>query len=237
MFKLVSKLVPKILSVEQKANRLEICQDLLGRLEIETDLLDKVITGDESWVFDYDPKTKRQSAEWHMKISPRPKKARMSRCSVKTRGFLTTVALGRKNLHLQDRQLITPSTKMSCNDFENGSSESTWTLQTIGCCTTIMHQLNTELSFREFLAMKNIPVLPHPTYSPDLALCYFYLFPKLKLKLKFIISGRWKAYKKTVTDEIHTLMENEFRYCYDQWKKRWNHCVTSQESYFEGDNL
>ena len=52
MQKICSKLVPKNLSVEQKANRLEICQDLLGRLEIEPNFLDKVITGDESWVFD-----------------------------------------------------------------------------------------------------------------------------------------------------------------------------------------
>jgi len=35
MRKICAKLVPKNLSVEQKANRLEICQDLLGRLEIE----------------------------------------------------------------------------------------------------------------------------------------------------------------------------------------------------------
>ena len=70
--------------MEQKANRLEICQDLLGKLEIEPDFLDKVITGDESWVFDYDPETKRQSAEWHTKNSALPKKARMSRSSVKT---------------------------------------------------------------------------------------------------------------------------------------------------------
>jgi len=53
------------LSVEQKANRLEICQDLLGRLETEPNFLDKVITGDESWVFDYDPETKRQIAYVH----------------------------------------------------------------------------------------------------------------------------------------------------------------------------
>ena len=59
-------------------NRLEIFQDLLGRLEIEPNFLDKVITGDESWVFAYDPKTKWQSEEWHTKSSPRPKKARMS---------------------------------------------------------------------------------------------------------------------------------------------------------------
>jgi hypothetical protein len=30
-------------------------KDLLGRLEIEPNFLDKLITGDESWLFDYDP--------------------------------------------------------------------------------------------------------------------------------------------------------------------------------------
>jgi len=37
MRKICAKLVPKKLSVEQKTNRLVICQDLLGRLEIEPD--------------------------------------------------------------------------------------------------------------------------------------------------------------------------------------------------------
>jgi len=43
--------------------------------------------------------------------------------------------------------------------------------------------------------------------------------------------------QKIVTDELHTLTENDFWYYYDQWKKRWKHCVTSQGSYFEGGNL
>jgi len=76
--------VLKNLFVEQKANWLEICQDLQGRLKIEPNFLDKVIMGDESWVFDYDPETKWQSSEWHMKSSPRPKKACMSISKVKT---------------------------------------------------------------------------------------------------------------------------------------------------------
>jgi len=102
--KICTKLVPKNLSVEQKANRLEICQDLQGRLEIEPNFLDKVITGDESWVFDHDPETKRQSSEWHTKSSPRPKKACMSRSKVKTMiiVFSTAVALCTRNLYLQD---------------------------------------------------------------------------------------------------------------------------------------
>jgi len=37
MRKICAKLVQINLSVEQKANRLEICQDLLGRTEIEPD--------------------------------------------------------------------------------------------------------------------------------------------------------------------------------------------------------
>jgi len=69
--------------VEQKVNWLEICQDLLGRIKIEPNFLHKVITGDESWVFDYDPEIKRQSEEWHTKSSPHPKKACMSRSRVK----------------------------------------------------------------------------------------------------------------------------------------------------------
>ena len=78
MRKICAKLVPKNFSVEQKANRLEICQDLLGRLEIEPNFLHKVIMADESWVFDYDTETKRQSEERHTKRSPRLKKACMS---------------------------------------------------------------------------------------------------------------------------------------------------------------
>ena len=149
----------------------------------------------------------------------------------------TAVALCTKNLYLQDRHLITPSTKMSWNDYENWSSESEGTLQMIGCCNTITRQLTLRFQFENFWMKKNIPVLPHPPYSPDLAPCDFYLFLKFKSKLKVHHFGTMENIQKIVTDELNTLTENDFQYCYDQWKKRWNHCVTSQGSYFEGDNL
>ena len=59
----MQNLVPINLSVEQKVNQLEICQDLLRRLETEPDFMDKVITEEESWVFNYDPETQWRSAE------------------------------------------------------------------------------------------------------------------------------------------------------------------------------
>ena len=43
-----------------------------------------MITGDETWMFEYDPETKRQSKEWHTSASPRPKKAKMSKSKIKS---------------------------------------------------------------------------------------------------------------------------------------------------------
>ena len=153
--------MPKNLSVEQKANRLEMCQDLLGRLEIEPDFINKVIVGDESRVFEYDPETQRQSAEWHTKSSHRPKKARMSRSRAKT--VIIVFFFGSRGIvhkgSVPPGQTIIPSTKMSWNDFENGSSESEWTLQTIRCCTTIKRQLTLRFQFEDFWQRRTFPYL------------------------------------------------------------------------------
>ena len=71
MRNLCAKMVPKNLTTEQKANRRDVCLDLLDRLEREPEFFSRVITGDESWIFQYDPETKRQSREWRTaKLSP-----------------------------------------------------------------------------------------------------------------------------------------------------------------------
>ena len=40
------------------------------------------------------------------------------------------------------------------------------------------------VAVQEFFARKQVCVLNHPPYSPDLSLCDYFLFPKLKLPLK-----------------------------------------------------
>ena len=47
MRKMCAKMVPKNLTTEQKANRRDVCLDLLGRLEKEPEFFSSVITGDE----------------------------------------------------------------------------------------------------------------------------------------------------------------------------------------------
>ena len=51
--------------------------------EEEPDFLGKVITGDETWVFQYDPETTRQSLQWKTPALPRPTKARMLKSKIK----------------------------------------------------------------------------------------------------------------------------------------------------------
>ena len=82
--KVCAKMVPKNLTTEHKANRRDVCLDLLDRLEREPEFFIRLITGDESWILEYDPETKRQSREWHTVNSPRPKKARISKSKIKS---------------------------------------------------------------------------------------------------------------------------------------------------------
>jgi len=81
MRKVCANMVPKELTEEQKQRRVTICQDLLER---QDDIFGHVITGDERWVYQYDPETKRQSAQWKTANSPRPKKFHQSKSRVKT---------------------------------------------------------------------------------------------------------------------------------------------------------
>ena len=71
MREVCAKMIPKELSEEQKQRRVTICQDLLER---QDDILGHVITGEETWVHQYDPETKRQNAQLKTANSPQPKK-------------------------------------------------------------------------------------------------------------------------------------------------------------------
>jgi hypothetical protein len=56
-----SKIVPKILTADQKQHRVNVCTDLRQLAFYYEIYLCRVITGDKSWVYGYDPETKQQS--------------------------------------------------------------------------------------------------------------------------------------------------------------------------------
>ena len=60
MKRAAAKIVPKLLNFEQKQHRMDIAQEMLTTFNNDPDLLKRVITTDESWVYGYDIETKAQ---------------------------------------------------------------------------------------------------------------------------------------------------------------------------------
>ena len=163
MRKMCAKMVPKNLTTEQKANRRDVCLDLLGRLEKEPEFFSRVITGDESWILEYDPDTKRQSRGWHTANSPHPKKARMSKSKIKSMliCFFDSQGIVHKDLCHQDKLSIKLFIRKSLRlrkmvAHVRTGIECTWMLQHDNA------PCHTAVSSNEFLTEKNIPMVPQP---------------------------------------------------------------------------
>jgi hypothetical protein len=108
MRKMCAKMVPKELTEEQKQRSVKIYEDLLER---QGDIWGCVITGDETWVYQYDPKTKWQSAQWKTANFPRSKKFCQSKSRVQT--MLLTLFDIRGIVHYSLSQLDKQSTKFT----------------------------------------------------------------------------------------------------------------------------
>ena len=139
MQKIFAKLVPKFLTNEQKENRRNVCLDLLERIENDIFFFKHVVRGDETWIFEYNPDTKRQSSEWHTSKSPRSKKARMSKSKIKTMPicFFDSQGVVHKEF-VPPGQLINSTIVRSLNNSEKGFIVSGQRLRTLGCCITTM---------------------------------------------------------------------------------------------------
>jgi histone-lysine N-methyltransferase SETMAR len=84
----------------------------------------------------------------------------------------------------------------------------------------------------QFLAGKGISAMDHPPYSPDLAPADFDCFQNSKCVLKgkrYLDVGDIKPMKKILTD----IPVQDFRNCFEQWPKLWEHCKKLEGDYFE----
>ncbi|KAF0740779.1 protein GVQW3-like [Aphis craccivora] len=207
MRRVCAKMVPKLLSQDQKNHRIEVCQSLKERTQNDPGFIKNVITGDETWVYGYDIETKRQSSQWKSVTSPRPKKARQVRSNVKT-------------------MLIT---------FFDIKGLIYYEFVPTGQTVNQTYYKEVLIKLREKIPDKQIPVVPHPPYSPYLAPCDFFLFPKIKTDLKGQGFDDIKTIKKNAVDQLKQLKVEDFQHCFKKWQERWDKCITSGGDYFEGD--
>ncbi|GFW04876.1 FLJ37770-like protein [Trichonephila clavipes] len=89
---------------------------------------------------------------------------------------------------------------------------------------------------QEIPGQTQIPVLEHPLYSPDLAPCDFYLFPKVKSALKGARFESVKTVKEKAARVFKELTKDDFQHCFQQWKIHMERCRDREGVYIEGDN-
>ena len=83
MWKICAKFVPRVLSEDQKERRCHESREMIKLIDSDPAVLDALVTNDESWIYCYDPETKRQSSQSKHAGSPRPKKARQRKSTHK----------------------------------------------------------------------------------------------------------------------------------------------------------
>ena len=87
----------------------------------------------------------------------------------------------------------------------------------------------------DYLSKMSIKTVPHPPYSPDLSPCDFWLFTKLKEKLRGRRYDTIDKMKEAVTKVIDMLTQEDFRGAFQKLLERYNKCIAARGDYFEGD--
>jgi len=236
---IAAKFVPRILTADQKQQRVNVCTVLRQLASNDENFLSRVITGDDSRVYGYDPETKQQSSQWKSLTSPRPKKVRQVKSNVKSMiiTFFDVKGIVHKEFVPTGQ---TVNFGFYCDVLRRlrvnvrRRRPKLWREQ-----TWLLHQDNapphTSVLTHQFLAKNKMAVIPHPPYSPDLTPCDSFLFPKMKLKLKgrrFVTTEEIQAEWQRVLD---TLTEKDFQEAFQKWRRRWDRCLHAGGNYFEGD--
>ena len=101
------------------------------------------------------------------------------------------------------------------------------------------HQVNApvhnSILVTDYLNKMGIKTVPQPRYSPDLAPCDFWLFPKLKEKIRSCRYETIEEMKETVTKVIDMLTQEDFHEAFQKLLERYNKCIAAGGDYFEGD--
>ena len=81
--KICAKFVPRVFREDQKERSFHESREMVELINSDPAVLDVLVTCNESWIYCYDPETKKQSSQWKHDGSPRPRKARQRKSNHK----------------------------------------------------------------------------------------------------------------------------------------------------------
>ncbi|KFD66990.1 hypothetical protein M514_20856, partial [Trichuris suis] len=214
---LLARWVPKALREEQLVRRVNLSQELLTKIKAnETWFLDRIVTGDETWIYQYDPESKMQSKQWLPRGSAGRVKFNAERSARKVMATIFWDSDGRAgNCECE---------KVNSRDYfpylhhDNAPAHSSRTVRTVLALArkrrgklhlgVLFHHDNvpghSSRTVRTVLREFRWELIPHQPYCPDLAPSDFFLFPKLKEHLKGTLFEPMDNAKRAVSTWCNT---------------------------------
>ena len=105
------------------------------------------------------------------------------------------------------------------------------------CARFVPHQLNAPRhktkKLYELLMKKQICVIDHPLYSPDLSPCDYFLFLKLKTAMKGAFNDDALTIETAVTQVLKIIPKTEFEKSMDKLVDRSKRCIELNRSNLE----
>jgi len=235
--KVASWFVPHALSVDQRHKHVQYATDIIKTALRNKNVLNSIVAEDETWFFRCDPTTKCQSAEWKSPASPKGKKFNLQKSKVKN--MLVCFYNSKEIIHhefVPGGQTLTGSFYLSvlerlwkriCHVQPEYSAPGSWFL---------LHEnapVHRAVAVQEFLVRKQVCVFHQSSYSPDLYLCDYFLFPKLKLPLKGRLFEEVQDIQAAVTSSLWSIPQEDVQRSFQSLLDRATCCIDAEGMYFE----
>ncbi|XP_070851493.1 histone-lysine N-methyltransferase SETMAR-like [Drosophila suzukii] len=173
--KLCSKWVPRLLTPDQKQQRIDASETCLSMLKRNrTDFFRRYVTMDETWIHHCTPESSRQSSEWVVAGESRPKRPK------------TQISAD----YLEKGKTINSEYYIKLLDRPHMAKKKPLFHQDNAPCHKSMATM-VKLSELRF------ELLPHPPYSPDMAPSDYGLFSDLK---KHLQGKRYRSNEEVIVD-------------------------------------
>ncbi len=216
-------------------------------LKEDPQLLEKIVSGDESWVSIFEVELKKDCKEWLPRgtQAERPIKALHNRS---TKKVMVTVFMDYKGAVLVDfkppNDSITSETYCETlrllKERIRRKRPEKWTPKAEEQSFILHHDnasIHTSVPTLAFIGSSSINMLPHPRYSPDLAVLDFCLFPRLKSELRGHHFRTLEDLKTAVVRTLDAIPKHEYSQAIHSLPVQWMKCVKAQGEYFEGRHL
>lgn len=228
----LSQRVPHELSANNRKQRIIVCKSLLSRLKLEP-FLNRIITGDEKWVFYHNVKRQRQ---W---LSPRETGIVQPKSGLHPKKVLLSVWWDMDGIIYYElmKSNQTINTEVYCNQLDRlkqALAEKRPAL--LNRRGVLFHQDNARPHVAKATLKKlrtlEWEVMSHPPYSPDIAPSDYHLFRSLQNFLDGLKMDTVDEVKTVLNEFFESRSKDFYKRGIENLPVRWKHIVQNEGSYF-----